>query len=111
MQESLEPLLSQFKVDIALWGHSHLYTRTCAMYKFQCKQGGAAEGGITHFLIGTAGYKLSGYVPKDDWVKAGSAEVYGIGQFTFHSATQATVEFVNVATKKVVDSVTLTRPS
>ncbi|KAJ4778500.1 Purple acid phosphatase [Rhynchospora pubera] len=33
---SIEPLLLQYKVDLALYGHVHNYERTCAVYQSQC---------------------------------------------------------------------------
>ncbi|KAB1228219.1 putative inactive purple acid phosphatase 27 [Morella rubra] len=34
--DSVEPLLLQYQVDLALFGHVHNYERTCAVYQGQC---------------------------------------------------------------------------
>jgi len=36
MREELEDLLYDNHVDLAWWGHTHQYERTCAVYKEKC---------------------------------------------------------------------------
>lgn len=49
-QESLEPLLVENNVTLALWGHVHRYERFCPMKGFKC-----ASGAPVHAVIGMAG--------------------------------------------------------
>lgn len=53
LQEYLEPLLYKYQVDLHLVAHLHSYERTCKVYKKQC-----VPDGITHVLIGMAGYNI-----------------------------------------------------
>ncbi|XP_047320801.1 probable inactive purple acid phosphatase 27 [Impatiens glandulifera] len=67
---TVEPLLLNAKVDLALWGHVHNYERTCAVYEKVCKampkkdrQGVDVYNGFTytapvHAVIGMAGFNL-----------------------------------------------------
>jgi len=59
MQQQLEPLLFQYKVDVALWGHVHNYERTCPVYQEQCYGDLDNPGATVHFVIGMAGQTLS----------------------------------------------------
>ncbi|CAA6667367.1 unnamed protein product [Spirodela intermedia] len=57
-QESLEPLLVENNVTLALWGHVHRYERFCPMKNFKCVDGpaGIRSGGApVHVVIGMAG--------------------------------------------------------
>ena len=36
MREELEDLLMDYQVDLAWWGHTHQYERTCAVYDEKC---------------------------------------------------------------------------
>ena len=53
IRQSLEDLLYQYKVDVAMWGHYHSYQRTCPVYKGECN-----ENGTVHIVVGTAGASL-----------------------------------------------------
>ncbi|KAD4983131.1 hypothetical protein E3N88_19802 [Mikania micrantha] len=49
MREHLEPLLVDNKVNLALWGHVHVYERFCPMKNYTC------GSGPIHVVIGMAG--------------------------------------------------------
>ncbi|KAJ9558210.1 hypothetical protein OSB04_012824 [Centaurea solstitialis] len=73
--QAVEPLLLEYKVDLALFGHVHNYERTCAVYKKQCNQIPTRDGnGVdtynntnyaapVHVTIGMAGFTLKGFLP------------------------------------------------
>jgi hypothetical protein len=44
IRDSLEPLLDEFGVDLAISGHVHSYYRTCAVYDGACVDGGGDDG-------------------------------------------------------------------
>ena len=46
--------LKEYKVDLALWGHHHLYHRSCPVYQEAC-----VEQGTVHIVMGTGGQDLS----------------------------------------------------
>eukprot|EP01128_Nolandella_sp_AFSM9_P004777 TRINITY_DN2215_c0_g1_i2.p1 TRINITY_DN2215_c0_g1~~TRINITY_DN2215_c0_g1_i2.p1 ORF type:complete len:540 (+),score=56.42 TRINITY_DN2215_c0_g1_i2:50-1669(+) len=48
-----EDLFYSHGVDVALWGHQHLYLRTCPVYQQVCR-----PDGVTHIIVGTGGRKL-----------------------------------------------------
>jgi len=50
---SLEPLIIKYNVDLALWGHVHIYERTCKMNNFTCVD--ENQPGPVHLVIGMAG--------------------------------------------------------
>lgn len=80
--DNVEPLLLEYGVDLAVWGHNHAVQRMCALRKFQCvemsdsvmqpsdddddvDESGRSEveehvytkgsGGVVHLVIGAAG--------------------------------------------------------
>ena len=53
MVEHLEPLLVEYKVSLALWGHVHKYERTCPMRNFTCMEHNGAFP--VHMVIGMGG--------------------------------------------------------
>jgi len=94
LQSFVEPLLVEYGVDVALWGHHHSYQRSCPMIGGICmatREGGsggcsgggeASDGahlegrasqarphcsnGIVHAVIGAAGYEFSPVATGDD---------------------------------------------
>jgi len=64
IQEELEDLMFQYKVDLAIWGHYHSYERTCSVYKQQCLHVKAT----VHTVIGMAGMDIADkWMPKPQW--------------------------------------------
>jgi len=55
MRQAFEPLLVKYGVDLALWGHVHLYERTCPMFQYDCVGTNDAPLGPVHVVIGMAG--------------------------------------------------------
>ncbi|KAJ0980194.1 hypothetical protein J5N97_008449 [Dioscorea zingiberensis] len=56
--ESLEPLLVENNVTLALWGHVHRYERFCPIRNFTCvdsSSNSTAWGAPVHVVIGMAG--------------------------------------------------------
>ncbi len=58
LRDNLEPLLLEYKVDLAMWGHHHSYQRTCPVHNLTC-----TDDGTTHVVIGMAGYSLTHNFP------------------------------------------------
>jgi hypothetical protein len=69
MKESLEKLLYDYDVDLALWGHVHLYERTCPIYQYNCVGNYSDPGAPIHAVIGMAGMYLSytTVMPQPSW--------------------------------------------
>jgi len=55
LRQFVEPLLLQYNVTVAFWGHHHSYQRSCSVAKMACVQ----SGGIVHILSGAAGAGFS----------------------------------------------------
>jgi len=55
LRDHIEPLLIQYRVNLAFWGHHHSYQRTCPVMRERC---GPAQLPV-HVVIGMAGCGLS----------------------------------------------------
>eukprot|EP00698_Gefionella_okellyi_P016921 TRINITY_DN4890_c0_g1_i1.p1 TRINITY_DN4890_c0_g1~~TRINITY_DN4890_c0_g1_i1.p1 ORF type:complete len:597 (+),score=70.63 TRINITY_DN4890_c0_g1_i1:184-1791(+) len=112
LRDQLEPLLFQYKVDVALWGHHHSYQRTCGVYRSACMPPNAdgSQGATVHVVIGMAGFDSSTnvLVPQPEIFKFVDAYTHG---YTRWSATQTTltVEFVSDIDGRVLDSFALSK--
>ena len=79
LQDSVEPLLKKYKVDLALWGHHHSYQRTCPLYQGVCDE----INGVTHVVIGMAGQSLSQNLKPQtpSWIKMADDKHFGYSRF------------------------------
>jgi hypothetical protein len=61
--KQLEPLLLQYKVDLAVWGHVHYGERTCAMYEGVCvtEKDDSGYDAPIHLIVGNGGQGLSDF--------------------------------------------------
>lgn len=100
----VEPLLSKYRVDLALWAHVHAYERTCPVYDHKC-----TEGATTHVVIGMGGMELTTElkVPPPAWLVFRDAE-YGYTRITT-TEDSLTMQFVANIGKVVKDEFTLQR--
>ncbi|KAM9958260.1 hypothetical protein ACTFIW_001121 [Dictyostelium discoideum] len=58
LREAIEPLFQKYDVDMALWGHVHIYERTCGFIgNFTCADND--NDGTVHVIIGMAGNTYS----------------------------------------------------
>ncbi|EPS66676.1 hypothetical protein M569_08099, partial [Genlisea aurea] len=111
---AIEPLLLNYKVDLALVGHVHNYERTCALYNGQCFQMPTkdADGVDTfnfttypapvHAVIGMAGFTLDGFAANNKW-SLSQQSVFGYSRF-FATTTEIRSQFVAAGTNQVLDS-------
>lgn len=84
LRSSLEPLLLEYKVDLALWAHIHAYQRTCPVYQEKC-----VENGIPHVVIGMAGRNLANVLPSSlpSWLVYTDYKAYGYSRITVNDTT------------------------
>jgi len=115
--ESIEPLFIKYDVNVALWGHVHVYERTCGMYNFTCA---ATDNDATvHVVIGNAGNSFSvpwyatdlnsqgdGHEEQPDWSIFRGIN-YGFSRF-YANTTNLYFEFVGNHRYQVHDSFWLT---
>ncbi|KAL9662943.1 hypothetical protein QQ045_027778 [Rhodiola kirilowii] len=118
---AVEPLLFVNKVDLALFGHVHVYERTCAVYKGKCLGMPVKDqNGIdtydtrkytapVHAIIGMAGFKLDKFPSKE--LKSWSVSRHSDFGYARFKATRKDLiaEFVNSNSRKVQDSFHLTK--
>jgi len=105
--EHIEPLLLQYQVDVAFWGHHHSAQRTCPVANFTCQDQSKAP---VHIVTGAAGPGFSTNIqpvmPKYfEWVRD-DTHGYTRGKVS-PNAAELTLEFVNANDRTVMDSVTI----
>jgi len=101
LQEHIEPLLIQYRVDVALWGHHHSYQRTCRhLANNSCTSG----YGVQHFVVGSAGFdfsKVADTMP--DQFEFVTNKTWGVLMLDFQNATSLFVQFFDNSHAKVLD--------
>lgn len=115
----IEPLLIQYGVDLALWGHHHSYQRSCPMINGTCTArapapapgsgNSNASSGVVHAVIGVAGYEFSATASGSDipsWVEYQEYDQYGYSRIHADAKTLR-FSFVATATGTVLDETTL----
>eukprot|EP00731_Ephydatia_muelleri_P012121 Em0006g1015a len=103
LRNSLEPLLKEYKVDLALWAHIHAYQRTCAVYQETC-----VDGGIPHVVIGMAGRNLANCLPSSlpSWLVYYDHKSYGYSRITVNTSTLV-FEYIHSDDNVVYDTLVL----
>lgn len=118
-RRSIEPVLLDNKVDLALWGHVHNYERTCSVYKSQCLAMPTKDGnGIDIYdnsnykapvqaVVGMAGFTLDNFSLAAGWSLKRIAE---FGYVRAHATKdELRAEFVSSNTRRVMDSFRITK--
>ncbi|CAN1344541.1 Probable inactive purple acid phosphatase 27 [Linum perenne] len=114
---TLEPLMKQYKVDLALFSHVHNYERTCSVYQGEClamptKDSNGLDtydhssySAPAQVVVGTGGFsldKFSGIFQPPNWSLRRIAE---FGYLRAHATkTEFNLEFVNANTLEAQDS-------
>lgn len=107
LQDSLEDLLVEHNVDLALWGHFHTYQRTCRVYKGQCD----SEKGVQHMVIGMAGYDHSDLPPSPAaWIEYENEKNWGYLRMNFANSSMVNLQFVNDEDGQVLDDYDMVKP-
>eukprot|EP00731_Ephydatia_muelleri_P016712 Em0009g1136a len=103
MQQALEDLFHQYRVDLALWGHYHSYERTCPVYRQVCD-----PSGTVHVVIGSAGNTLDDvptfYAPWSEHFDPS----FGYGRVTVENSSALLWEYVRSKDASIPDRVWLT---
>ncbi|KAL5482027.1 hypothetical protein EMCRGX_G022307 [Ephydatia muelleri] len=103
MQQALEDLFHQYRVDLALWGHYHSYERTCPVYRNACDP----VKGIVHVMVGSAGMFMV-HADKYDVPWSAHFELsYGYGRVTVSNESSLLWEYVRSIDGSVGDRVWL----
>jgi len=111
--QQLEPLFSQFKVDLALFGHLHNYERTWPVYQGQVSARSYANPSATvHAVVGMAGDiegltdDFSPTVPS--WSAVRDSRL-GYARLHFVSATRMSLYYTLASNGSVADEFTITK--
>ncbi|CAN0863526.1 Probable inactive purple acid phosphatase 27 [Linum grandiflorum] len=112
---TVEPLMQQYKVDLALFGHVHNYERTCSVYQGECLAMPTKDSnGVDTYdhsnytapvqaVVGTAGYSLDKF--SDNHGKWSLRRIAEFGYLRAHATkTEINLEFVNANTLQADDS-------
>jgi hypothetical protein len=124
MIANLEPLLWKYRVNVAFWGHNHVYQRHAAVLNKKTIQKSTsfkdADGNdsamqhnpqaTVHFVVGTAGANLTpGYVsPYPDWCEKLFYQ-FGYVKMTAVNATYLEWWWIDSSDSKVYDHVVVTQ--
>ncbi|KAE8648459.1 nucleotide pyrophosphatase/phosphodiesterase-like [Cucumis sativus] len=121
--DEVEPLLLQYQVDLALFGHVHNYERTCSVFEDNCKAMPFKDSnGIdtydhnnytapVHAIIGMAGFELDEFFPinVERW---SLVRVKKFGYLRGHATMEElSLEMVNADTREVEDSFKIIKSS
>jgi len=109
LRSSIEPLFNAYQVNLALWGHVHLYERMCPIFQGICAGTYENPGGTVHIITGAGG-------SQDDWwfdtvednstfnyLDEFNAYEYGYLRVEFANSTKLKLEFVTSLDGRVLD--------
>ena len=104
--DSFEPLMRQYKVDAAFWGHHHSYQRTCPVHNHTCV---AQADGTVHIVTGAAGAGFSTNIQptQPDWIEFVNAATHGYVIAHVKERKTLTLDFIDARHRTVMDSVTI----
>ncbi|QCD88917.1 alkaline phosphatase D [Vigna unguiculata] len=118
--DTVEPLLFQNKVDLALFGHTHNYERTCSVLQHECKAlpkkdkngvdtyDGRNYSAPVQLVIGMAGFTLDTFSTNDkSWSLKRISEFGYLRVYATRNVLNA--EFVVANTTQVKDSFRITK--
>ena len=91
MRYEFEKLIYEYKVDVFLAGHYHMYERTCdGLYKSRCD-----NGGPLHITVGSAGAALgNSTIHPQDWSAHIIQGKYGYGRISVVNRSAMHWEFI-----------------
>ncbi|KKK16471.1 hypothetical protein P175DRAFT_0343449 [Aspergillus ochraceoroseus IBT 24754] len=110
-QAAFEPLLLEYGVDIALFGHKHFYERFTPIANGEPDPNGLDNPSAPWYLVSGAAGHYAGLgtldLPLANYTDKAIDTVYGWSRFTVHNCTHITQDFIASANGTVLDSATL----
>ncbi|XP_014521523.1 nucleotide pyrophosphatase/phosphodiesterase-like [Vigna radiata var. radiata] len=118
--DTVEPLMFQNKVDLALFGHIHNYERTCSVFQNECKAlptkdkngvdkyDGRNYSAPVQVVIGMAGFTLDKFSTNDKSWSLKRISEFGYLR-VYATRNDLNVEFVVSNTSQVKDSFRITK--
>ncbi|XP_074309639.1 putative inactive purple acid phosphatase 1 [Silene latifolia] len=113
-RDSLQNLWQKYKVDIAIYGHSHNYERTCPVYQSQCTSQEKSHykgslNGTIHVVAGGGGASLAEFSDlQPKWSIVRDVD-YGFLKLTAFNHSSLLFEYKKSSDGSVHDSFTITR--
>jgi hypothetical protein len=101
----ISPVHQEYKVDLVLWGHHHLYHRSCPVYQEVC-----LDHGTVHVLVAMGGHDLSDNVESSNpaWLEYLDYKHWGMTRLTMNSTTLL-FEYIHNDDGMVHDKLVLTK--
>eukprot|EP00512_Aurantiochytrium_limacinum_P004032 CAMPEP_0171495828 /NCGR_PEP_ID=MMETSP0958-20121227/6356_1 /TAXON_ID=87120 /ORGANISM="Aurantiochytrium limacinum, Strain ATCCMYA-1381" /LENGTH=673 /DNA_ID=CAMNT_0012029849 /DNA_START=25 /DNA_END=2046 /DNA_ORIENTATION=+ len=102
LRSTLEPLMEEYGVDMAFYGHHHSYQRSCPhLSDNKC----LSEGGAQHFVVGAGGYAFSALsdTPDKKFIFAEN-RTWGAAFVDLINATTARVDYHASHSNAVIDT-------
>ncbi|KAJ5093354.1 hypothetical protein N7456_009215 [Penicillium angulare] len=110
-QTAFEPLLLEYGVDIALFGHKHFYERMTPIANNTPDSKGLNNPSAPWYIVNGAAGHYEGLssvdTPYENYTVKAIDTVYGWSRFTVHNCTHITQDFIASANGTVLDSATL----
>jgi len=108
LRSSIEPLFNAYQVNLALWGHVHLYERMCPIFQGICVGTYENPGGTVHIVTGAGGKEYDWDSETSDnstlaYMDEYYAYEYGYLRMEFANSTKLKLEFVTSVDGRVLD--------
>ncbi|CAM0952239.1 unnamed protein product [Alopecurus aequalis] len=101
-RQSLEKLWKRHQVDVAFYGHTHQYERTCPVYEEKC-----VRDGTVHVVVGGGGSHVSNFTTEVPPWSVYREMDYGFGKLTAMDDTLLKFEYRRSNDGQVYDSFTV----
>jgi len=107
MQQSLEDLFYQHKVDVVFNGHVHAYERTHGVYRGKLDP--EATVYITNGAGGTQEGLAEGWIDRAEWTAFRQSDSWGFGAVEIFNATHMRYQFKEMKMNNVLDQAWIVR--
>lgn len=106
LRQYIEPLLVQYRVDVALWGHHHSAQRTCPVVNQTCAA--SSDDAPVHIVTGAAGAGFSTNIEivKPSWIEFVEDSVHGYIRAKVRG-NYLQMDFISGNDRSVLDTVTI----
>jgi len=113
-RESFEKLWRKHRVDLAFYGHVHVYERTCPVHEEKCVSSekshySGAMNGTIHVVVGGGGGRLSNFTAEAPAWSLYRERDFGFVKLTAFNYTSLLYEYKRSSDGEVYDSFTVHR--
>jgi len=101
VRKILDPIYEEFKIDLVIVGHVHVYGRSCAALYGKCN-----KKGPIHLNLGTGGADFKAFRDRPSWTEV-REYAKGVGKF---EVTKKTIDFKFINLEgKIIDKYTFSK--